>query len=145
MFAALALGAAVTGLGVTNGNAATVNLSTGLDATDTLITTGGTSDAHWTVDQSAGVTAAAQVVTSSSTDWYSSWVADDPNSDWIARDASLQNNGPASYAFYRSFDLTGLDASTASITGTWTIDDGGSLLLNGHSIASLSGEWGSLL
>lgn len=143
--AALAFGLALAGLGVASSHAATVNLSTGLDASNALITTGGGSDAHWTVDQSGGGTAAAQVVTSSSTDWYSGWVADGPNSDWIARNAGLQNNGPAPYAFYRTFDLSGLDSSTASINGSWTIDDGGSLLLNGHSIASLgSGNWGGL-
>ena len=125
---------------------ATINLSTGLDGNNNLIGTNGTNDSHWTVDEQAGGNAAAQVVTASGADWYSGWVADGPTSDWIARNANIANNGPAlPYTFYRTFNLTGYNLADVSISGSWAVDDAGTLSLNGHPIASLgSGNYGSL-
>ncbi len=124
---------------------ATINLATGLDASNNLISTNGTADNNWTVDEPAGGTGAAEAVTAAGADWYGGWVADGPNSDWIARNANVSNNGPAPYTFYRTFDLTGYNLADVSIAGAWTVDDGGTLYLNGHAIASLnSGSWGSL-
>jgi hypothetical protein len=118
--------------------AASIDLATGLDASNNLITTGGTADAHWTVQELAGGTGAAQVVVPSSPDWYGLWLNNGPNSDWIARNQDFIQ-GPPGYTFTRTFDLTGLSLSTVSITGSWGIDDGGTLSLNGHLIASLPG------
>jgi hypothetical protein len=123
----------------------TVNLATGLDASGNLIATGGQSDANWTVQEQGGGTGAAQAVTSSSPDYYGPWVPDGPHSDWIARNANVANNGPAPYTFYRTFDLTSYDLATVSISGSWTIDDVGTLSLNGHQIAALGvGQWNAL-
>ena len=126
---------------------ATINLATGLDGSGTLQTTGGAPDANWTVvDPVATPPSQAQVVASSSADFYSGWVANGPNSDWIAANADITNNGPAPYTFTRTFDLTGYDSTSASLTGgMWTIDDGGTLALNGNTLSTLgSGNWGSL-
>ena len=100
------------------------NLSTGLNGSGNVITTSGVSDANWTVNQSGGGTAAAQTVFPGSPDWgppgggETGWVANDNNSDWIARDASTpyQSQGIATYSFYRTFDLTGYDLSTVIIS-----------------------------
>lgn len=144
-YTALALALATAGMGAASASATTIDLSTGLDGSNALISAGGTSDAHWTVDQLAGGTAAAQVVASASADWYSGWGANGPNSAWIARNAGLQDNGAAPYSFYRSFDLSGFDLATAAITGAWAIDDSGAVFLNGHQISTLgSGAWGGL-
>lgn len=125
--------------------AATVNLATGLDASNTLISSGGQSDAHWTVSEQTGGTGAAQTVFPNNADWFGGWASNGPNSDWITRNANVNNNGPAPYTFTRTFDLTGLDPSTASITGSWAIDDMGTLDLNGHPISVLlAGAWGGL-
>lgn len=124
------------------------NVSTGLDATNTLITTGGTADAHWIVQESAGGTGAAQVVEAPenpNNDWYVGWVADGPDSAWIARDASVVDNGPAPYTFSTTFDLSGYDPTTAALSGSWAVDDAGTLMLNGHQLGTLaSGAWGAL-
>ena len=118
-----------------------INLSTGLDASFSLIGTNGTPDGHWTVDQATGGTAASQIVAPGGADWSAGyWQADGPNSDWIARNANLRNNGAAPYKFYRTFDLTGYNLSNVSISGSWAIDDTGTLNLNGHQIASLSAD-----
>jgi hypothetical protein len=121
------------------------NLATGLDAANNLITVGGQADAHWTIDLAAGGAGPAQAVTPSSADWGSStqtpWPANGPNSDWIARNANSSNNGFAPYSFYRSFDLTGYNLSTISISGAWTMDDSASLYLNGHLLDSGQNTW----
>ena len=129
------------------------NVSTGLDASNDLINVNGQSDAHWTVDQIAGGTAAAQAVMSSGADFFHggggnpAWLDNGPNSDWIARNANTSANGAAPYTFYCTFDLTGYDLTTASIAGLWAIDDSGDVSLNGNLLLSLPGEngqnWGA--
>jgi hypothetical protein len=125
------------------GRAATIDLSTGLDAYGNVIASSGVADANWTVGQPGGGTAAAKTVFPDSPDWgpgtgeSNEWVANDGNSDWIARDASLLNQGAGTYSFYRQFDLTGYDLSTVFINGGWAADDDGDLRINGYLIASL--------
>jgi hypothetical protein len=117
-----------------------VNLATGLDASNNLLTTSGAPDAHWTVRGNP-----AQLVTPSSGDsGFPSWVANGPNSAWVARNADdAFGNGIDTYS--RTFNLTGFNPATASITGSWTLDDAGTLTLNGHVIATLvAGDWTSL-
>jgi hypothetical protein len=73
------------------------------------------------------------------------WLLNGPNSDWIARDANSQNNGPAPYTFSTSFNLTGYDLATVSLAGSWAIDDGRTIDLNGRVLGSLNaGYWRSL-
>ena len=117
-----------------------IDVATGLDATNTLLASGGLADAHWMVNS-----APAQSVYPNNADWYGGWLANGPASDWIALNANVTNNGPAPYTFSRTFDLTGYDVSTASLNGAWTIDDGGTISLNGNVLDSQgSGGWGSL-
>jgi hypothetical protein len=123
------------------------NLSTGLDASYTLETPGDSVDAHWTyndpyISPSVG---SALVVTPFNADWYGGWLANGPNSDWIAPDPDTVDNGPAPYSFSTTFDLTGYDLSTVSLSASWAVDDYGTVDLNGIQIASLnSGNWGGL-
>ena len=56
-----------------------------------------------------------------------------------SRNANLANNGAAPYSFYRTFDLTGYNLATVTLSGGWAVDDAGTLNLNGHQIASLGG------
>ena len=112
-----------------------IDLSTGRDVNDNLITTSGAADAHWTVSEQGGGTGFAQVVAPGSADW-SGWSPDGPNSSWIARNANTANNGLAPYTFSCTFDLTGYELSTVSLAGQWGIDDTGILTLNGNQIGS---------
>jgi hypothetical protein len=126
---AFVAGAALTPTTALGANVA-LNLSTGWDASNTLITTGGTNDGHWTIN---GVP--ARVVTSSSTDWWGGWPANDAHSDWITKDPnSHSDNGVGTYAC--TFDLTGTDLATVEMSGKWAVDDEGTLSLNGHQIGS---------
>jgi hypothetical protein len=110
-------------------SAATISLSTGLDGTGNVQSSSGALDANWNVSSQP-----AQVVTSSSADYWFIWPANDSRSSWIARDASNSNNGTGIYT--RTFDLAGLDLSTVSISGHWAVDDEGTLSLNGHQIGA---------
>ena len=91
-----------------------------------------------------GATATAGVVTPSDADWYGGWVANSSSSSWVAYDpTNCCDNGLGDYT--TTFTLDASDLATANITGAWTLDDSGVLLLNGNQIATLSdGNWGSL-
>jgi hypothetical protein len=55
-----------------------------------------------------------------------------PASDWVWTDSGAQ-----SATFSYTFDLTGYDVSTASLSGLWGVDNTGDVFLNGFLIASL--------
>lgn len=123
-----------------------LNLSTGLDSGGNLITTDLGCDAHWS--QTAGPAPAcagskAQAVQSNDLDWSRSWLADGPDSDWITSNATVWTNGNPLPTYQIQFYLS--DTVGASFSGSWTIDDAGSISLNGHQIGSLGiVSWGSL-
>ena len=58
---------------------------------------------------------------------------DDGLSAWIGPNNDAQLDGPVGlYDYQTTFDLTGFDASTASITGGWSSDNNGvEILING--------------
>jgi hypothetical protein len=121
---------------------ASVDLSTGLDASDTLINVGNTPDGHWTVDQPLGGIAAAKVVAPGDVDWPGAWLANGPSSAWITIDPTTSQNAPViPYTYYRTFNLAASDLATASISGFWGIDDGGELKLNGTTISTSPGDY----
>lgn len=66
------------------------------------------------------------------------WLANGPDFRWIGPADGGDANGPAgNYAYRTTFDLTGLEASTAIIAGAWSADDGGvDILLNGLSVGA---------
>lgn len=138
-------------VGATCVRAGSIDVASGLDTSGALITSSslsgmGTPDAHWNVvDTNTGFvySGPAHVVTSSNADnAFFAWQANGPNSDWIGINANTSANGPAPYTFSTTFDLTGYDLSTVSFTGgAWSIDDAGTLSLNGHALSSLSAAY----
>lgn len=136
----LALSVALAVIAVGQASGATINLATGLDSSNNLITANEATDADWVVRETGNF---AQVNTASSPNWYGGWLPNGPNSAWISRDASTQYNDENIYDF--TFDLTGYDLSTVSMSGLWSIDDIGTLNLNGTVISSLGvGGWNAL-
>jgi hypothetical protein len=112
---------------------------------DTLnLSTGVTGGATYTVAENGGATGTAALVTSSDADWYGGWVANSSTSAWIAYDpTNCCDNGVGDYS--TTFTLTSGDLSSVALSGSWTLDDSGELLLNGNVIGTLgSGNWGSL-
>lgn len=54
------------------------------------------------------------------------WAPDDSLSEWVGPNSDSKVSGPAGIYQYRtSFNLTGLDATTAVITGTWAASSKG--------------------
>jgi hypothetical protein len=65
------------------------------------------------------------------------WLPNGPNSQWISPSPNQlccpgeTGNLPGSYVYRLIFDLTGLDPSTAEITGQWSTDNNGAIFING--------------
>lgn len=92
----------------------------------------GASDSSWSVSTTDGP---ALVLSSSCANFFPSWAPDTSTSAWIG--ATTTNPTPATpYTFTETFSLAGLNPSTANISGTWFIDDDGTLNINGTQIGS---------
>lgn len=133
----------ILGLGAGTSQAAVLNVSTGLDSSDVNILVGNTPDAHWTVDQFGGGIAPAKVVAPGNAGGaFPIWAANGPGSSWITVDPNSVGNAPTvPYSYYRQFTLTPADLSSVSLTGTWGIDDGGDLRLNGNLLSTLPADY----
>lgn len=68
------------------------------------------------------------------------WFAEGPNSRWIAPQADQSGgNAPGIYTYRTTFDLTGLDPTTAQITGSVGTDDGlTEVRLNGTPLSGIT-------
>jgi hypothetical protein len=65
------------------------------------------------------------------------WLENNAGSRWIGPVEPDANAAPGTYAYETTFDLTGLDATNAAISGWWATDDGSDgILLNGVAIPS---------
>ena len=101
--------------------------NTGVDASGAPLS-GGSADLHWSVVAGPGITSTTpgQVLTSPNglyaTSADSQWI-------WVNADGSGSTDSP--YTFRLTFDLTGLNASTATISGSWGVDNEGVIQLNG--------------
>jgi thrombospondin motif-containing protein 9 len=98
--------------------------NTGLNAAGQRIEPNGVSDAHYYVNGRAAVTYRNPAY----------YPMDD--SQWIGEngDGSYSTpmvDGAATVYYTTSFDLTGLDPTTARITGTWGADNAGAMFING--------------
>jgi len=125
----------------------TINLATGLNVSGNRYTSGNKLDANWAVTNSNSYKTAppnAYTVFSGNVDHSSKWAKNGPISDWIAGNPGNTNNG--NLTLTRTFSLAGFNPADAILTGgEWTIDDAGTLTLNGHLLATLvSGDWTSL-
>lgn len=82
----------------------------------------GGSDAHYNI---SGFTADPVVVS------HPAYIANDATSQWIWRSAT---SGDETYSFTTTFDLTGLDSTTAVLNGRWGADNQGlDIKINGTS------------
>jgi hypothetical protein len=99
--------------------------STGVDASGTPLP-GGSVDPHYTVSPGPS----AVVIGSPSS---VGWVANTANSTWISNAANTYG-GPGPFTYTTTFDLTGLDPSTAAISGWMSADDQAVIYLNGVAV-----------
>jgi hypothetical protein len=108
--------------------------NTGLNSTGSGLQTQGIGDAHWTITTNPdGITpgTAANVTEGSSFQFGpGGWVPNNTNSQWIsplatygATPNTTQTDLPGDYTFQTTFDLTGLDPTTAILAGRIAADD----------------------
>jgi len=95
-------------------------------------------DPHYTLVEPSNIVGDAYVTTSAGGFPVGPWLGDNALSTWLtpATNANGPGNGDGSpsYWYETSFDLTGLDESTALIQGKWSSDNNGlDILLNGQS------------
>ena len=105
--------------------------NTGVDASRTTLLDG-VSDSHWMITSAPGaiVGGAPFAVPTSAP---GAWLGANTTSTWIAPTTNTNDLG-GNYTYQTSFDLTGLDPSTFTIDGQFSVDDGLSdILLNGQS------------
>jgi len=100
--------------------------NTGLNASGTLLASdNGSTDGNWSVDDADAVTYKN-----------SAYLGNDADSKWISI-ANSNGTTTRDVTFTTTFDLSGYDASTAAIAGSWGVDNWATVYLNGNEIASL--------
>jgi hypothetical protein len=131
-------------VGSAHGSVISTLFNTGVDGTGIPLPNGAP-ETHYTLVSVPGGPTSLRVATSANGFPITPWLGDDSLSAWIgpASDGSL--NGPGGiYDYQTTFDLTGFDPATASITGQWSMDDAGvDILINGVSTGPLSSNFQS--
>lgn len=122
-------------------SAATIELfNTGVDSAGAVLADGVIGDAHYKLISTPAATAASttdiRIITSASGYPIPPYIGDNLFSRWIGPNNDADVNGPVGpYTYRTTFDLTGFDISTASITGGWSTDNNGlDILINGISL-----------
>ena len=138
-FLTAALGLAATMAFAGSSHAITISnlavYNTGVDSTGTALP-GGAIDLHYTLIHSpdAAFDGPEAFVTNAGFP-IGPWAANSSVSKWISPRADAGNNNAAGQYTYRTtLDLTGFDASTATIVGRWMSDNNGlDILVNGQT------------
>ena len=105
-----------------------VLFSTGMDDKRNLLTPG-LPDPHYILISRPGKDAIQAKAYAA--EKQSPWSAHGPNSNWLMPEDS---GASGNFVLRTTFDLSGYEASTAVITGTWAVDDDGKdILINGVS------------
>lgn len=103
---------------------------------DGSLAPGGSQDLHYSLVSSPSGAGIAYVPTQIN----GFWLPQGPTSKWIAPSSNGYQSYPLGRWTYRiAFDLKGLDASTASITGRGAADDKAEIRLNGEFVTNVSG------
>ncbi len=127
-------GATFTSAFTTATSVAPLNLSTGLDASGNLITTGDTPDANWVVVPNGSTTPQPLLVMGpGNADFYPYMPANGPLSSWVTIDPDL-NTGNSLGTYSTTFNLTGYSLNNLCFDGAMGVYGEGTLLLNGTPI-----------
>ena len=107
---------------------------TGVDATGHLAANWAT-DLHYTLVSVPGGSDVVRVATADNGYPIGAWIVGTGASSWIGPASDDVLNGPGGQYVYRTtFDLTGIDPASVSISGMWAADDfGAEILINGMS------------
>jgi hypothetical protein len=107
--------------------------NTGVDSAGTVLADGTIGDPHYNLISVPGGTTDIRARRAVGGFPIPPYIGDNTTSDWIGPNNTASVDGPTgTYVYRTTFDLTGLNALTASITGRWSTDnDGIQILLNG--------------
>jgi hypothetical protein len=143
--------ASVSSIGVSPDNTTVANLqftkgsiaiyNTGVSSAGSLLADGAV-DPHYTLTSSAdaGAPGPNLFVVNSSGFPFPYWLGNGPSSKWIAPLAyEGTGNAQGTYTYHTTFDLTGFNPATASLTGQWGADNSAVMKLNGVTVASVTG------
>lgn len=86
----------------------------------------GSVDNHYSLLTPSNATVSSYVINN-----HSAWVAAPVGSEWIGPANGTATGENGLYFYTTTFDLTGLDYTTASISGVWSADNSVNLFLNG--------------
>jgi hypothetical protein len=122
----------------------TTLFNTGLNTAGAVGT--GAADANYTLLDPAGATIATRAIgigtyPGSTYNGFVGGQGDDTKSAWIGPDNASLNGVPGNYTYRTTFDLAGLVASTANISGKWNTDNSGvQVLLNGTALSGVTND-----
>jgi hypothetical protein len=111
--------------------------NTGVDETGAVLPNDTIGDPHYSIISApAGSTTETRIITSEGGFPIGPYIGDNTSSRWIVPNNVGYLNVPiGTYTYRTTFDLTGFDINTASITGQWSTDnDGLDILINGTSL-----------
>ena len=116
--------------------------NTGTDSSNLALAADfGAVDMHYQIVSS---TSGAEYAGDQAVTYYNgAYAANDADSKWVSL-SSTGNPGGNTTVYRLTFDLSGLDALSAQITGSWGADNAGVLLLNGVATGNGVGSFGSL-
>lgn len=88
----------------------------------------GTTDPHYSLISAPSGVPLTAITTSPNP----AWTPNTSSADWISPGESGNSNWPVgNYDYQTTFSLSGLNASTAKLSGSWTSDNNGCIYLNG--------------
>ena len=124
-------------LGCASASAATITINFATGQTDV----GSTQDRNWNeMGANSPLSAPNTFVvapTNAGSGFQGGWFANTSTSSWIAPNPDAAN-GNGNFTLTYTFDLTGANLSSAVFSGLqWSIDDGGSVTLNGHVLDTI--------
>ena len=122
-----------------------INLfNTGVDASRNPLANNA-AEIHYTLGNVPDGITALRVATSANNFPVGPWIGDNSLSAWIGPNSNPQLDGyVGDYDYRLTFSLSGLNASTASITGVWSTDNSGvDIFLNGVSTGNTAGGFQS--
>ncbi|RYY08289.1 MAG: PEP-CTERM sorting domain-containing protein [Alphaproteobacteria bacterium] len=104
----------------------------------------GAAELHYSMTGPSGSAGAVRVATAANGFPIPPWLGDDASSAWIGPKVSDLSGPVGTYTYRVSFDLSGLNPRTASISGLWSMDDvGQDILINGVSTGNTGSGFSS--
>jgi len=135
-FASIAIVGALSAANPAHSATISTLFNTGVDSSGAVLADGTVGDPHYTLTSVPSGSSTLLVRAAAGGFPIPPYLGDNTLSRWIGPNNDAQLRGPGgTYVYHTTFDLTGLNASTASITGQWATDNAGvDILINGTTL-----------